>query len=122
MGRAGDMDLLGQEAWRLVVSAPCKSDLQPLEPPSARNVPARFPGSSPPNRRCLPAPLPPSLLGRPSSSLPVLRPSSHAYAWWALLMLLLDLSYTAVLCPVSVAFSPRASLISWVSAPTMSEP
>ncbi|KAL4440121.1 hypothetical protein ABPG75_003122 [Micractinium tetrahymenae] len=45
--------------------------------------------------------------------LPVLRPASRLYAWWALLMLVLDLSYTAVVCPVSVAYSPRASLLSW---------
>lgn len=48
------------------------------------------------------------------SCLPVLRPASRLYAWWALLVLVLDLSYTAVVCPVSVAYSPRAALISWV--------
>ena len=40
-------------------------------------------------------------------------PSSWAYAWWALVMLLLDLSYTAVVCPISVAFAPRDALITW---------
>lgn len=40
---------------------------------------------------------------------PVLRPCSRAFAWWALVMLVLDLSYTAVLCPVSVAFATRNS-------------
>lgn len=52
----------------------------------------------------------------PRSWLPVLHPQSRFYAWWALLMLVLDLAYTAILCPLSVAFSPRASLVSWVSA------
>ena len=49
-----------------------------------------------------------------ASCLPVARPNSRMYARWALLMLLLDLSYTAILCPVSVAFAPRAALVSWV--------
>ncbi|PRW33121.1 voltage-gated potassium channel [Chlorella sorokiniana] len=61
--------------------------------------------------------------------LPVLSPSSRIYAWWALLMLLLDLTYTgkaaaavadpavwcmpSIFCPVSVALAPRDHLVNW---------
>lgn len=45
--------------------------------------------------------------------LPVLLPSSPLFAWWSLLVLLLDLTYTAVACPVTVAFAPRGAAITW---------